>query len=324
MLRDRRMLAAELVELRHLGIFGPASELISLPVIALLLMHERIGIVSEFFAHTRMLLQVLLQVRVILHEALIADERRILAKLLGDFRMAIQKLVGALDFPLMRGDVVVFAAVVALFLVHDELHILENLDVAQGIAGQGDDVGVSSGRDHSELSLHIEKFGRAGGGALDGVHRAHAEADHARELLRDGLGPGDAAHVGTISDFDAGLQSLLEADFVIGSAQTVALAAGRVFGRPIGVVDAERRTVPSPLLEHLCDLGVSDLQAVLDGVTAAVKGTLQADAAVGVAGNFLTPAVGLIDDSAKFFDGERGLRDEFAVLARPGAVRHEG
>src|SRR4051794_23660526 len=61
---------------------------------------------------------------------------------------------------------------------------------------------------------------------------------------------------------------------------------------------------------------------MLDGIASAVEGAVQSDSAVGVAGDLLAPAVRLVDNRAKFFNGQCGLRHEFSVLSHPGAVRH--
>src|SRR5215469_2480760 len=41
-----------------------------------------------------------------------------------------------------------------------------------------------------------------------------------------------------------------------------------------------------------------------------------------MAGDLLAPPVGLVYNRAQFFDRQRGLRDQFAVLTHPGTVRH--
>src|SRR5262249_53101512 len=61
---------------------------------------------------------------------------------------------------------------------------------------------------------------------------------------------------------------------------------------------------------------------VLYRVTAAVERALHADAAVRVAGDFLSPAVHFVGDGADLFERERGLRDQLAILVCPRAVRH--
>ena len=61
---------------------------------------------------------------------------------------------------------------------------------------------------------------------------------------------------------------------------------------------------------------------MLNGIATAVQGAVQADAAVCVAGDFLSPAVGFVNDGFQFLDRKRRLRNQFAVLADPRAVRH--
>src|ERR1017187_1728312 len=48
---------------------------------------------------------------------------------------------------------------------------------------------------------------------------------------------------------------------------------------------------------------------------------MQADSAVGVAGDLLTPAVSFVDDRAQLLDRERGLGDQIAILPDPGTMR---
>src|SRR6516162_9881804 len=83
----------------------------------LLLLHEGSRIRLELLANFRVLLQILLQCRMALHEMLVVHERWILAQLLGDFRMAIEESVSR------RQPHPVFAAIELLFL----------LDVGAGI-----------------------------------------------------------------------------------------------------------------------------------------------------------------------------------------------
>src|SRR5215472_13888361 len=83
---------------------------------------------------------------------------------------------------------------------HDERNVLQPLDVVQWIAADRNDVGIGSRRNHPDLPFHVEHDRGARGGAVNCVHRLHAEVDHAREFLRDGLAPRDAAHVGAKHD----------------------------------------------------------------------------------------------------------------------------
>ena len=102
-----------------------------------------------------------------------------------------------------------------------------------GIAVDRDHVGKGSRSNHADLSLHVEHRSRPRGCALNSVHRLHAELHHARELLRDGLGPGNSAHVGAEDDLHSRLERFLERRFMHRSAQPVALSGWRVRGSPI-------------------------------------------------------------------------------------------
>ena len=61
---------------------------------------------------------------------------------------------------------------------------------------------------------------------------------------------------------------------------------------------------------------------MLDRVAASVQGPVQADAVIGVARDFLPPAVGLVDDRADLFERQRRLREEIPTLVEPRSVCH--
>src|SRR5713226_1397286 len=61
----------------------------------------------------------------------------------------------------LLGDLAVF---------HHELHVFQNLYVPKRVAAHGDDVGIRSGRNHADLSLHVEHLGGSRSCALDRVH----------------------------------------------------------------------------------------------------------------------------------------------------------
>src|SRR5258708_2752370 len=63
------------------------------PFVAIFLPHKGSRVLLELFADSRMVLQKLLQFRMLFDEVLVIDQRRILAELLGNFRMAVQELV---------------------------------------------------------------------------------------------------------------------------------------------------------------------------------------------------------------------------------------
>src|SRR2546426_11519611 len=69
------------------------------PFIALFLPHECIGVLGELFPDSGMLLQVLLQRRMLLDKLIVPDQRRILPQLLLDFRMAVEEFVHVGDLP---------------------------------------------------------------------------------------------------------------------------------------------------------------------------------------------------------------------------------
>src|SRR5260370_35203457 len=73
------------------------------PVIAFLPPHEGARVLLELLADFGMLLQILLQRRMVLDPRCVIDQRRILTELLGDFRMAVQEPVHARQLPPGRG-----------------------------------------------------------------------------------------------------------------------------------------------------------------------------------------------------------------------------
>src|SRR5882757_11206414 len=67
-------------------------------VIAIFLPHEIVGVFFDLFAYAGMVLQKGLQFRMRLHVILIVHERWIVTKLLGNFLVAVQKLIKARQF----------------------------------------------------------------------------------------------------------------------------------------------------------------------------------------------------------------------------------
>ena len=60
---------------------------------SLLLVHDRVRILRQLFAHFRMLLKIMLQIAMALEKLLVVDQRRILAQFLREVRMVIEKLI---------------------------------------------------------------------------------------------------------------------------------------------------------------------------------------------------------------------------------------
>src|SRR4051794_39732421 len=94
------------------------------------------------------------------------------------------------------------------------------------------------------------------------------------------------------------------------SALAIALAGRRVRRVPPVVINAQRWAIPLALLDHLCDLSIGHLQAMLDGIAAAIERALQAGAVVSMARDLLVPAVRFVDCGPQFLNRERGLRDQ--------------
>src|ERR1700722_1383151 len=89
------------------------------------LLHERVRIGLDLLAKFGMIPQIRLQRGMVAHEFLVIDQRRILAKLLGGFAMAIQELIEARE--LLAVDIaaaIVLTAIVTSFLVHEGVRIL--------------------------------------------------------------------------------------------------------------------------------------------------------------------------------------------------------
>src|ERR1700722_1918307 len=74
-------------------------------IVTRFLPHKGIRIFLYLLANLRMLLQVVLERRMLLHEVIVVHKRRIFAKLSGEFGMAIQELIEARQF--LAGRVVV-------------------------------------------------------------------------------------------------------------------------------------------------------------------------------------------------------------------------
>jgi len=142
--------------------------------------------------------------------------------------------------------------------------------------------------------------------ALNRFHRRHAKFDHAREFLGDGLRPGIPPMSVPKTIFTPRWRAFLN-DGSCRDSKAIARAGRSVCRSPIVIVGADGRHVPGALLQHLGDGRVVEIEAVFDGIAAAIECAMQPDAAISVAGNFLSPAMGLVDDRTQFLDCKRGL-----------------
>ena len=93
------MVIQKLIEIRELlsGGITVASDIaiaiVLAAVEAVLLPHESVRIFLDFLANCRMVLQISLQRSMVLHKFLVIYKRRIFAKLLGNFAVAVQELI---------------------------------------------------------------------------------------------------------------------------------------------------------------------------------------------------------------------------------------
>ena len=78
-----------------------------------------------------------------------------------------------------------------------------------------------------------------------------------------------------------------------------------------------RESNPEEYTEKSFDTMAAHVEAMLDRVATAIQRALQANSTVGMACHLLSPAVGLVDNRLELFQGERWLRDEFAVPPYP-------
>src|ERR1700737_4163140 len=207
-------------------------------------------------------------------------------------------------------------------VLHHKRHAAQSSDVTQGIAVDGDDIGVGAGRDLAHLSRQVKHLGSPGGGTLNSIDGRHAKLDHTGEFLSHRLRPGNAAHIGTEHDLHSGLHCLLQGRSVHGDAFSITLAIWRLRRGPVMIVGGKGGAVPRPLLHHLANLRVGDFQSVLEGMAAPDGGGVQAHAVVSVASHLPPPTVGFVHDGLQFLDRECWLRVQFTVLAYPRAMSH--
>src|SRR5437879_5387639 len=118
---------------------GAAVAGVFAPIVTVFRAHERVRIFGDFLAHTLMLLQIGLQVRILAEEFLIVHKRWIFAKLFGSFAMVIEKLIEARQLaaggvPVAR-HVVTIALNVAIAIAHGIAVRLKIIAVAIVVAG---------------------------------------------------------------------------------------------------------------------------------------------------------------------------------------------
>jgi hypothetical protein len=102
------------------GIPIPGVVIVSSVSVIVIAAHEGIGILCHRFSEFGMILQVGLQLGITLHIRFVVNQLGILAKLLADFAMAVEK---AIESHALIAHALIFASIVTGFLVHERCWI---------------------------------------------------------------------------------------------------------------------------------------------------------------------------------------------------------
>src|ERR1700693_391735 len=94
-----------------------------LTVITVFLPHESIRIFLNLLANLRMVLQVGIKRRMVLRKFSVIHERRVFAKLFGNFAVTIKELIEARQFATSNVVAPAFVAVITIFLPHERVRI---------------------------------------------------------------------------------------------------------------------------------------------------------------------------------------------------------
>src|ERR1700681_2390666 len=110
------MLAEEFSEAGHLPLVVITITAAFAAAKAILVLHERVGVLSYLLANFRLLLEKCLQRRMVCDKFPVVHQGRILAKLLGNLAVAVHELIELLHFP-ARG--VAITAIETTFLLDE-------------------------------------------------------------------------------------------------------------------------------------------------------------------------------------------------------------
>ncbi len=195
--------------------------------------------------------------------------------------------------------------------LHDEVDVLEDLDVLERVAVDGDDVGPLAGLDGAGAVGPCHEVGGVDGAGLDGCKWRHAELVHVDVEFVRVEAVGIDGSVGAKGDFYAGLDRFRGVLFFDGAdILHLLLVEGRevaVLLHPVDEVSGGDEV--GALLFHESDVFVVDVGAVFDGVNACFGGEEDALCAVGVRGDLAAEAVCVGDDGLHLFEGVlAGLR----------------
>src|SRR3546814_4286869 len=83
---------------------------------------------------------------------------------------------------------------------HHPIDLLQNADILQRVAGNGDDIGRIAGRDPADLGFHVDQLRRFGGRGGERLGGAHADyLDQLGEFLRSEEQPSELQSIMRIS-----------------------------------------------------------------------------------------------------------------------------
>ena len=133
----------------------------------------------------------------------------------------------------------------------DDLHVLQQCDVVERVAGNRDQVTEAAGGERANIASHVHVFGGYRRRRLDSVHRRHAAANHDLELAavvsvrRDaGIGAVENRHAGGICFLED--DALCLCSLVILAHEFLGIAEVNAdLGRKRAVVDVHRERDPA-------------------------------------------------------------------------------
>ena len=204
---------------------------------------------------------------------------------------------------------------------HDEFHGLQDVDVGERVAGDGDEVGEVAGFEGADFVSPAKEICGVDCGGLDSVERLHAPLGHFGELLgvvavRIDTSVGAESHLCTGLIRVAEILALQAAEFLFLFDGLGEHACFLAFLENVIVVVNVEDEIGAMFLGEL-DAFFVDQAGMLDGVDASVDGVLDGLCAVGVGGDFAAEFVGFGGDGLKFFEGILRRAREIALAENP-------
>ncbi len=185
-----------------------------------------------------------------------------------------------------------------LAALHDKRHGVHYRDVGEGVAFDGDDVGVVAGFDGAELVVFAEHGGGVDGGCLERAEVGEAAGDECAELAGDRFV--NVVVIDAVDDFDVVGEGeaeggALSGDDFLALGEGVRVAALGEAGFHVVLEAIEGGNEPCAVLLHEGGPLFVEHGAVLDGVDAGADSGLDADGSLGVGHDLFAGAVGDFD-----------------------------